>query len=179
MRDANFDPRAATILPTRRDRRQVGALALSSILVLAFTAYLGVFVPPAFAPRVYVRWKADVNDAERARTERELKLVAGERYDETTWAYDLTDTSPQAIGALVGHRSVEDTGNIDRVHLTVGDVRRVGRTRIHGGLSLWRDTPVVTWLIRLASSFLVLSVFWLVTTGRRVKELMVNPTTAR
>src|SRR5262249_6725346 len=89
-----------------------------------------------------------------------------ESYDATTWSYDLGDPSRQAISALVAHRSVEDTGNIDRARLTVTDDTRVGKTRIHGGLSLWRDAPAVSWLTRLASSFLVLSSLWLVTTGR-------------
>ena len=152
--------------PAFRERRQVGALALSSILVLAFIGCLHVFVPPAFAPRVYVRWKAGVSETARTQMERELKLLAGEPYDATTWSYDLGDPSRQAIGALVAHGSVEDTGNIDRVRLTVTDDTRVGTTRVHGGLSLWRDAPVVSWLTRLASSFLVLSSVWLVTTGR-------------
>ncbi len=149
-----------------RDRRQVGALALASMLVLAFTGYLDVFVAPAFAPRVYVRWRGGVSDTARAQNERQLKLLAGEPYEGTTWAYDLADPSAQAIGAIVAHPSVEDTGNIDRVRLTVIDDTRFGRTRIHGGLSRWRDAPLVPWLIRLASSFLLLSGLWLGTTGR-------------
>ena len=127
-----------------------------------------MFVPPAFAPRVYVRWKAGVSETMRTGIERELKLLAGEPYDATTWSYDLGDPSRHAIGALVAHGSVDDTGNIDRERLTVADNARVGRTRIHGGLSLWRDAPVVPWLTRLASSFLVLSSLWLGTTGRRL-----------
>jgi hypothetical protein len=155
-----------TIPHTLRDHRQVGALALSSILVLAFTAYLDVFVPPVFAPRVYVRWKPGITDTARAQHERELKLLAGEPYEGTTWVYDLTDPSRQGIGAIVAHGSVEDTGNIDRSRLTVTDDTRAGRTRLHGGLSLLRDTPVLLWLTRLATAFLVLSCVWLGTTGR-------------
>jgi hypothetical protein len=149
-----------------RDRRQVGALALTSILALAFIGYLNVFVPPVFAPRVYVRWKAGVSDTIRAQHERELRLQAGEPYEGTTWAYDLVDPSSQNIGAIVAHGAVEDTGNIDRSRLIVADDTRVGRTRLHGGLSVLRDSPVVPWLARLASSFLLLSCLWLGTTGR-------------
>jgi len=162
-----------------RDLRQVAALALSSILVLAFMAYLEMFVPSALAPRVYVRWKADVSEAARGQSERELKLVAGEHSEGTTWAYDLTDDSPQAIRALVRHRFVEDTGNIDREHLTVVDDSRVGRTRIHGGLSVLRHSLVATWLNRLAYSFLFLCGLWFVTTGRRINELTASPTAGR
>jgi hypothetical protein len=164
--------------PTVRDRRQVGALALSSILVLAFIGYLHVFVPPAFAPRVYVKWKASASETVRTQIERELKLLAGEPYDATTWSYDLGDSSRQAIAALVAHGSVEDTGNIDRVRMTVADNARVGRTRIHGGLSLWRDARAVPWLTRLASSFLVLSSLWLATTGRSLGRWLSDRTPA-
>jgi hypothetical protein len=139
---------------------------MSSILVLAFIGYLNVFVPPVFAPRVYVRWEAGISDTVRAQRERELKLRAGERYEGMTWAYDLADPSPEGIGAIVAHGSVEDTGNIDRSRLTVTDDTRVGRTRLHGGLSVLRDAPVVPWVTRLASSFLLLSCLWLGTTGR-------------
>jgi hypothetical protein len=169
--------------PMLRDRRQVAALALSSVLVLALIGCLHLFVPPAFAPRVYVRWRAGVSETARTEIERELKLLAGEPYDATTWSYDLGDPSRQAIGALVAHRSVEDTGNIDRARLTVIDDTRAGRTRVHGGLSLWRDAPFVPWLTRLASSFLVLSIVWLVTTGRsprrRFSERTTPPATVR
>jgi hypothetical protein len=158
--------RCVEVRDVSRDRRQVGALALSSILVLAFIGYLNVFVPPVFAPRVYVRWKAGVSDTVRAEHERELKLMAGERYEGPTWAYDLADPSSKNIGAIVAHSSVDDTGNIDRSRLVVTDTTRVGRTRLHGGLSVLRDAPVVPWLTRLASSFLILSVLWLGTTGR-------------
>ena len=164
--------------PTLRDRRQVAALALSSILVLAFNGYLHVFVPPAFAPRVYVRWKPGVTEAARVQNERELKLLAGEPYDEMTWSYDLGDSSRQAIGALVAHDAVEDTGNIDRAGLTVADNTRAGRTRSHGGLSVWRDAPVVPWLTRLALSFLALSSLWLATTGRHLRRQFSDPTSA-
>ena len=149
-----------------KDRRQVGALALACVLVLAFVGYLNVFVGPVFAPRVYVRWKAGTSETMRVQHQRELKLVAAERYEGTTWAYDLADPSPKGIRAIVTHGSVEDTGNIDRSRLTVIDDNRVGRTRLHGGLSLLRDAPIVRWLTRLASSFLLLSCLWLGTTGR-------------
>jgi hypothetical protein len=165
-----------TASPAVRDRRQVGALALSSILVLAFIGYLHVFVPPAFAPRVYVRWKPGVSETARARDERELKLLAGEPYDATTWSYDLGDSSRQAIGALVAHVAVEDTGNIDRQRLTVADKTRVGRTRVRGGFSVWRDAPVVPWLTRLAFSFLALSSLWLATTARHRGRQFSDPT---
>ena len=149
-----------------RDRRQVAALALASALVLTFVGYLNVFVAPVFAPRVYVRWKADTTETMRVQHQRELKLLAGERYEEMTWAYDLADPSPKGVGAIVAHGSVDDTGNIDRSRLTVIDDTRVGRTRLHGGLSVLRDAPVVPWATRLASSFLLLSCLWLATTGR-------------
>jgi hypothetical protein len=163
MRSAQVSDTTRT--PTPRDQRHVAVLALLSLLALAFVGYLQMFVPSAFAPRVYVRWKSGVDDRARTENEQRLKLLAGEHYEGMTWAYDLADTSPDAIGAIVGDRSVDDTGNIDRSRLTIIDITRVGPTRIHGGLSLWRDASFVPWVTRLAFSFLLLSALWLATTG--------------
>ena len=160
--------------PTRQDCRHVGALALASMLVLAAVGYLNVFVAPAFAPRIYVRWVEGISDTARAGNERQLKLLEGERLEGTTWAYDLADPSPQAIGAIVAHPSVADTGNINRSRLTVSDDTRFGKTRIRGGLSQWRDAPLIPWLTRLASAFLVVSGLWLATTGRPALGVFVT-----
>jgi hypothetical protein len=152
--------------PTRRDCWHVAALALASIVVLAAVGCLKVFVGPGFAPRVYVRWVEGISDTARAGNEQQLKLLKGEPLEGTTWAYDLVDPSPQRIRAIVAHPLVADTGNIDRSRLTISDDTRVGTTRIRGGLSRWRDAPLIPWLTRLASASLVLSVLWLATTGR-------------
>ena len=106
-----------------------------------------------------------------------MKLLEGERLEGTTWAYDLADPSPQAIGAIVAHPSVADTGNINRSRLTVSDDTRVGKTRIRGGLSQWRDAPLIPWLTRLASAFLVVSGLWLATTGRPALGVFVPAST--
>jgi hypothetical protein len=153
-----------------RDRRHVIVLAAMSALLLAILGVLQLFVPPALAPRVNVRWVPGLSDAVRAERERDLKLLAGEHLEETTWSYDLADPSPQAVEAIVKNASVEDTGHIDRSLGIVSADAPAGSTRIHGGLSTWRDAPVVPWLRRLASFFLGLSALWLATTGRRLRQ---------
>jgi hypothetical protein len=156
--------------PTQRERRQVAALAVVSLVVLACLGSLHLFVPPAVAPRVNVRWVPDLSDAVRIQHERELKLLAGEHLEEMTWSYDLADPSPQAVRAIVNNASVEDTGHIDRSRGIVSSDAPLGSTRIHGGLSSWRDASIGPWLRRCASFVLVLSALWLVTTGRRTRH---------
>ena len=157
---------AAIPSPTRQDYRRVVALAMTSALALAAIACLYLFVPPSLAPRVNIRWADEVSDTARTEIERQLELAVGEHVEGTTWAYDLADPSSQAIAAIVTHPFVADTHHIDRARRIVSDETRLGTTRIRGGLSLWRDGPIVPWLGRLAASFLVVSGLWFATTGR-------------
>ena len=156
----------ATPPPTRRDYRQIGVLALTSALVLLVAGWLHVFIPPSLAPRVNIRWAEGVSDNVRTEMEHQLKLVSGELLAGTTWAYDLGDPSLQGIEAIVTHPSVADTHHIDRSRRAVSDETRLGETRIRGGLSLYRDSPVVPWLVRLPTLFLGVSGLWFVMKGR-------------
>jgi hypothetical protein len=142
-------------------------LALTSALTLAAIGFLDAFVPPSLAPRVNIRWADGISDAARIEIERQLKLVAGEHVEATTWTYDLADPSQQAIAAIVTHASVADTHHIDRSRRTLSADVNLGRTRIRGGLSRWRDVATVPWLTRFASSVLIVAGLWLATTGRR------------
>ena len=156
----------STSSPTRRESRQVGMLALTSALALAVIGLLDMFVPPSIAPRVNIRWVEGVNDSARSDIERQLKLLAGQHIEATTWAYDLGDPSPEAIEAIVTHASVADTHHIDRSRRSLASDAPLGSTRIRGGLSRWRDAATVPWLTRFAFSVLIVSGFWLATTGR-------------
>jgi hypothetical protein len=163
----------ATPFPTPRDCRQVAMLAVASALTLAAIGLLDVFVPPSRAPRVNIRWADGVSDAARIEIERQLKLVAGEHLEATTWTYDLADPSQQAIAAIVTHAFVADTHHIDRSRRILSADAPLGRTRIRGGLSRWRDVATAPWLMRFVASVLVVAGLWLATTGRR------GPTGAR
>jgi hypothetical protein len=156
----------ATPSATRRDCRQVGMLAVISALTLAAIGFLDMFVPPSVAPRVNIRWADGVSESARVDVEHQLKLVAGEHIEATTWAYDLADPSREAIEAIVTHPSVADTHHIDRSRRTLSSDAPLGSTRIRGGLSRWRDAATVPWLTRFASSVLIVSGLWLATTGR-------------
>ena len=151
----------------QRDRRHVGILALTSALTLAAIGLLDAFVPPSLAPRVNIRWAAGLSDVARNEIERQLKLVAGEHAEATTWTYDLVDPSQQAIAAIVTHAAVADTHYIDRSRRTLSADVPLGRTRIRGGLSRWRDVATAPWVTRFASSVMIVAGLWLATTGRR------------
>jgi hypothetical protein len=105
-------------------------------------------------------------DATRAATEQQLKLIEGEHVDGATWAYDLVDASEREIREIIANAAVADTGNIDRDRVTVADVTRTGRTRIRGGLSRWRESAALPWIMRFAAASLALSALWLATAGR-------------
>jgi hypothetical protein len=144
----------------------VGVLAVISLFFFVAALYVSLFVPPAFAPRVYIRWVDGTSDATRTAAEQQLRLVEGERADGMTWGYDLVDPSEREIRAIIAEPAVADTGNIDRERVVVADVTRVGRTRVRGGLSLWRDAPFVPWVTRFAAASFVLCAIWLATSGR-------------
>lgn len=153
-------------MPAHRDAAPILALAIASAAVLAGAVSLRLFVSPALAPRVNVRWTDTVSEPARAALERELMLLAGERIEGPTWAYDLGDPSARGIDALVTHPSIADTHHIDREERRVSADAPAGRTRIRGGLSVWRDSPSVLWVVRLSFAVLMISALWLATTGR-------------
>ena len=158
----------SSVLPhALRDHQQIQALAIVSAIGLAGAYLTYVFVPPATAPRINVRWADTVTDSTRPTFERQLRLLAGEHLEGTTWAYDLEDPSQCGIEALITHSAVEDTHHIERPLRTVSADAPRGLTRIRGGLSNFRDGLPLEWIGRLSLSFLVVSGIWLATTGRR------------
>ena len=160
--------------PTREDRRHVGVVALVSLLGLAMIACLSLFVSPAYAPRVNVRWAEGVDERTRQDGERALNLLAGAHVDGRTWAYDLGDASPEAIAAVIAHPSVEDTHYIDRSRRVVSAEAPQGTTRVRGGLSLLREAALVPWVGRLAWCVLLVSALWFVSTGQLARRALAR-----
>jgi hypothetical protein len=70
------------------------------------------------APTVKVRWRATVTPDQRSDLEREFLLVRPTPDERRTYRYDLLDTSPSNVEALVHDPAVEDTADIDPVHYT-------------------------------------------------------------
>lgn len=90
----------------------LAAAGLSAALVI-----LNVHVaapPPVDPPLIRVRWAASVDDTQRLSRESALRLRSGPLHADRTWNYDLLDTSPENIRALVTDPAVEDTDGIDR-----------------------------------------------------------------
>ena len=90
----------------------LGLLAFS--LPVASRAVVG---PPGAI--VHIRWQPSLDLPARQALEARFRLRAGQRLDESTWRYDLRDTSTANIGAIVRHAAVEDTHNVDRTRYTV------------------------------------------------------------
>ena len=148
------------------DQTHVRVLAAAAALVLIAVWTIRVFVPGASAPRVHVRWDMDLNDPDRRGLERRFSLLEGERIDGTTWSYDLADPSSTVISEIVGHPSVADTHYIDRANAEVSGDAPPGRTRIHGGLSVARDSRLFAWAERFLAALVLLSGVWLLTAAR-------------
>jgi hypothetical protein len=153
--------------PAAPDHRRIRRLAIGSLVALAAVVALRLVVPPEIAPRVNVRWADGVGDEDRVRLESRLQLLAGERREGSTWAYDLVDPSWSGIRALVGEPAVADTHYVNRRFGIVSSDAPAGTTRIaRGPLSQWRDSPVAAWAVRLSLSFLIVSGAWLLVHAR-------------
>lgn len=91
--------------------RSVGAASVAGLVLLGL-AYWLTYEP---APRVRVLWQDEVTPEQRAELEREYLLLNGrDQLPEGSIAYDLLDTSPSNIKALVEHPAVADTNDIER-----------------------------------------------------------------
>ena len=147
---------------TGADRRRIRAFAVFSVIMLAASAVLRVWAPSPFAPRVHVRWVAGIPGAQRAELERRLALTEGQRREETTWEYDLTDLSPSAVRALTGDPAVADTHYLDRRSGQVAADAPPGTTRLRERrLAGWIHSSLFDWFMLLWVSSLVVSGVWL------------------
>ena len=72
------------------------------------------FVWPRTPIDINVRWKQELDDAQRLELERRFQLMAGRQAEGTTWQYQLTDPSTANIRALVQSEQVDDTAHVDR-----------------------------------------------------------------
>lgn len=103
----------------RRPRLWKPVLWIVAGALLATAALVDITIS---APRVAVRWRTDIDAAQRERLERRYDLRNGEQdasgQSTSTWRYDLGDRSSGNIRALVDDPAVDDTGNIDRDALT-------------------------------------------------------------
>lgn len=146
-------------------RLTVYAFVIINVVLLACVAIVRTS-PSPMAPRVNVRWTAELTDAERKDVEQKFRLLDGEQRDTSTWAYDLGDPAPATVKALVSHPAIEDTHYIDRAAGTVsGDAPRGKTMLIQSGPSAWRDSRVVEWLGLFGLSSVVVSLIWLFTEG--------------
>jgi hypothetical protein len=149
-----------------RERSSIVTLAVTSLVILAVAACAWRFVSPAVAPRINVRWAHGVSDDGRVAVERELTLLRGEVKEGRTWAYDLGDISRVNVRSLVAHPAVEDTHYINRSAGTVWRTAPAGTTVVGGPLNRARDSAALTWLLTASATTALVSVLWLLTTGR-------------
>ncbi len=117
------------ILPSRSR----GALALNVSSIALALCYIVTVTP---APVVHVRWHPELSASRRGQLEREFSLASPTFRRGTTWAYELHESSPGNLRALVASPEVDDTNDIDRVTFVVSPSADPGRSR------LWLLGPV-------------------------------------
>ena len=77
--------------------------------------------PAPDRPSVNVRWVSGLTDDTREAAERELGLARNEYLRETTWKYELNDSSTAHLRSIVTDRRVADTQGIDRIAFVLND----------------------------------------------------------
>src|SRR5437762_2525215 len=104
--------------------RARAGIILAVLVVLALAALVKITV---VGPRVNVEWAPTVDEAHRLALERQYELRNGDPGDGPEWEYELRDTSPANVEALVRDRAVADTAYIDRDDYSV-DAKQVDVT---------------------------------------------------
>jgi hypothetical protein len=94
--------------------RVIGTVAACVLLGLGI-AYYFTYEP---APRIAIRWPADLDPERRQELERRFLLV-NPATDRDRVEYDLLDTSPGNVEALVREPDVADTDRVGRERFTL------------------------------------------------------------
>ncbi len=136
---------------TSSHRLRVAAFIAASVLILVAAIALRASTPLPFAPRVRVRWNATLDADQRAALERQFRLFMGESHDHTTWEYDLVDSSPALVAALVAHPDVADTHYLDRSTGRIAPDAPAGSIRLRG-------RPIAAFVHSIAFNLVLL--FW-------------------
>lgn len=148
------------------ERRRVRAYAVISVVVLTASAILRVWGPSPYAPRVQIRWTAEISETERGELERRFLLVEPQHREDTTWGYELSDPSPSVVRTIIDHPAVADTHYIDRSRAEIAsDAPRSTTLLDRPGLGGWAR-PLFDWLILFSVSSLVVSGVWLTSAGK-------------
>jgi len=129
--------------------------------------------PPPDPPRttVNVRWSPELamDEASRAALERHHGLMRPDAQGDRSWTYDLHDTSPENVMALVQHIEVEDTAGVDRAtgavpppteswHASLRRVVPLLRLRLGEGVGRLMSANALTWLFYLFYSMPLIAI---------------------
>src|SRR5437762_3466594 len=91
-------------------RRALAWIGLSGLALLG----LAYWLTREPAPAIRVRWRAEVTSERQAALERQYLLANARAANGRSVAYDLLDTRPANIKALVRDPGVADTNDVDR-----------------------------------------------------------------
>jgi len=140
---------------TRVQVTRIGVFVVTAAIALPVSlAALHWIADPE--PRVYVRWSAQIGEADRARLEETYHLADPAFQEERTWLYVILDPSSENVRALVTDAAVDDTHDIDRASFEVE--------------SAWAPFPTLALVLACATGGLVVRVL-----GSRVRMLVRGP----
>ena len=98
--------------------------------------------------RINVRWIAGITADQRLETEWQLELESGEiindNDDDRTWTYEIHDSTPEFLSAIVVHKLVEDTHGFDREAFTLPSARAGQRAFPFGVLMVVATAALLT-----------------------------------
>jgi len=128
---------------------RTGTLTTAIILACICLPALARLIAGPPGATVHVRWAGSVDADARRTLEGRFRLADGEAIGDTTWRYDLVDTSSENIQRLVQQQGVEDTQYIDRSDFSIDAAARTARRMRFGG-----GSTLVTMADRVAASAL-------------------------
>lgn len=110
----------ADIVEVREQRRfnwRHAAGGLTVAFIVASTLVWGALslAWPEVPIHVHVRWRADITDDQRVEFERRFGLTQGITTGDTSWEYQLVDTSTANIASLIREPLVDDTAHLNRI----------------------------------------------------------------
>ena len=145
-----------------RSRARVLIPILGAIILASLGVTYYFTVEPALT--VKVRWRATVTPDQRSDLERQFLLVRPVLDQGRTYRYDLLDTSPSNMEALVRDPAVEDTADIDTVHYTLPPDYPYGTSWTWAAyrVPILRAPGVVETVVGISAMTLVVPAVWVV-----------------
>jgi len=128
----------------------------TGVVLITFTVTYYLTYEPA--PEIRILWRAGIEPERRAELEHRFLLVNPHPFEDRL-TYDLLDTSPGNVEALVHERDIADTDRVDRVGFTIPPDIPYGASWMWVGyrLPVLRTPGVIEGVVLISAIVLALS----------------------